>query len=98
MMILLGSFPWLAQIFFAYPFKLLLPSNRDAIGMARLIGPYLIHSISSRSPRSDFHPSYRLAKEVAAERFGPKKDERDMLGSFICHGLTQRELQSEILL
>jgi hypothetical protein len=38
MMILLGSFPWLAQIFFAYPFKSLLPSDTDDIGMGKLIG------------------------------------------------------------
>jgi cytochrome P450 len=39
-----------------------------------------------------------LAKEIVAERFGPnKKSQRDMLGSFIAHGLTQEEAESEIL-
>jgi hypothetical protein len=41
----------------------------------------------------------RIAKAASAERFGEnKKERRDMLGSFVRHGLTQREMQSEILL
>lgn len=41
---------------------------------------------------------YRIAKDIVAERFGPQKDtRRDMLGSFIRHGLTQWEGESEIL-
>lgn len=41
----------------------------------------------------------RIAKKVVEERFGPdSKNQRDMLGSFIRHGLTQREAQSESLL
>ncbi|KAI8274445.1 hypothetical protein K4K60_009683 [Colletotrichum sp. SAR11_57] len=40
-----------------------------------------------------------IAKKYAAERFGPdKKVQRDMLGSFIAHGMTQEEAESEILL
>ena len=40
-----------------------------------------------------------IAKSVAAERFGPqKKVHKDMLGSFVAHGLTQEEAESEILL
>jgi Cytochrome P450 len=36
---------------------------------------------------------------AAAERFGEnRKERRDMLGSFVRHGLTQREIQAEILL
>lgn len=39
-----------------------------------------------------------LAKEVVGERFGPNKKERsDMLGSFLHHGLTQEEAESETL-
>lgn len=41
----------------------------------------------------------RIAKAVSAERFGEnRKDRRDMLGSFIRHGLSQQEMQHEILL
>ncbi|EEY20300.1 pisatin demethylase [Verticillium alfalfae VaMs.102] len=40
-----------------------------------------------------------IAKEVAAERFGPdRKVRRDMLGSFVAKGLTQSEVESEILM
>lgn len=39
-----------------------------------------------------------LTKEVVSERFGPnKKVGRDMLGSFIAHGMTQDEANSETL-
>jgi hypothetical protein len=99
MIVLLGAFPWLAQIFFSYPFKRLLPSDRDTIGIGKLMGFVHLHPTSSRSAWSDFYLSHRIAKEVAAERFRPnKKEQRDMLGSFIRHGLTQREAQSELLL
>ncbi len=41
----------------------------------------------------------RIAKEVAAERFGrDKKVQKDMLGSFVAHGLSQSEAESEILM
>jgi hypothetical protein len=41
----------------------------------------------------------RIAKDVVAERFGPnRKTRRDMIGSFIRHGLTQREAEAEAVL
>ncbi|KKY16825.1 putative cytochrome p450 [Phaeomoniella chlamydospora] len=44
-------------------------------------------------------PVIRIAQEVVRERFGPNKIEReDMLGSFVRHGLTQQEAESESLL
>ncbi|EXF74123.1 hypothetical protein CFIO01_09500 [Colletotrichum fioriniae PJ7] len=40
-----------------------------------------------------------IAKRFSAERFGlDAKVQRDMLGSFVAHGLTQEEAESEILL
>ncbi|KAL1839543.1 hypothetical protein VTJ49DRAFT_1406 [Mycothermus thermophilus] len=40
-----------------------------------------------------------LAKETAAERFGPdRKVQKDMLGSFIARGLTQPEAETQIVL
>lgn len=40
-----------------------------------------------------------IAKQVAAERFGPdRKVQKDMLGSFVARGLTQDEAESEILM
>ncbi|EFQ32837.1 cytochrome P450 [Colletotrichum graminicola M1.001] len=39
-----------------------------------------------------------VAKEVVAKRFGPDaKEERDMLGAFVRHGLTQTECETEVL-
>jgi hypothetical protein len=41
----------------------------------------------------------RITKEVVGQRFGPDaKDQRDMLGSFIRHGLTRDEAESETIL
>lgn len=39
-----------------------------------------------------------LAKDVVGKRFGPNKiGKKDMLGSFLNHGLTQEEAESESL-
>ena len=49
----------------------------------------------------DCHPNAerRVAKEVVGKRFGPHKvEQQDMLQSFIRHGLTQDEAESETLL
>jgi len=43
--------------------------------------------------------SSRIIKQVVAERFGPaRKTVPDMLGSFVHHGLTQEEAESETIL
>ncbi|KAK4153647.1 cytochrome P450 [Chaetomidium leptoderma] len=40
-----------------------------------------------------------IAKRTAAERFGPdRKVHKDMLGSFVARGLTQKEAEAEILM
>ncbi len=40
----------------------------------------------------------RVANQVVGERFGnDKKEHNDMLGSFLRHGLSQREAESEVL-
>ena len=40
----------------------------------------------------------RFAKQRARERFGPKKIEKpDMLGSFLRHGITQKEAEAETI-
>lgn len=40
-----------------------------------------------------------IAKEIVGERFGPDtKVQNDMLGSFVRHGLTHAETESEVLL
>jgi hypothetical protein len=39
-----------------------------------------------------------IAKEVIGKRFGPNKlEKKDMLGSFLSHGLTREEAESESL-
>jgi hypothetical protein len=49
--------------------------------------------------RLGFGKMMGVAKEVAAERFRPNaKVRNDMLGSFVRHGLTQAETESEALL
>ena len=99
MIVLLGAFPWLANVFFAYPFKLLLPSDKDTVGLGKLIG-----FVVSFPPHQDqliltYVCPIRIAKEVAAQRFGPdKKVKKDMVGSFVRHGLTEREIRGEILM
>jgi hypothetical protein len=43
-------------------------------------------------------PAGSVAHQVVAERFRPdSKDERDMLGSFIRHGVSQSEAEAESL-
>jgi len=67
--------------------------------MKLLNSPILKGLLPSTKDRLGFGKIMSLAREVAAERFKPdSKDERDMLGSFIRHGLTQEESESEILL
>ncbi|KAK0726232.1 cytochrome P450 [Apiosordaria backusii] len=41
----------------------------------------------------------RLAKQLVGERFGEgAEDRKDMLGSFVRHGLTQRECETEVMI
>ena len=43
--------------------------------------------------------SHSITKDVVGERFGPnRKEANDMLGSFIHHGLSQEEAESETVL
>lgn len=38
-----------------------------------------------------------IAEQVVAKRFGPDaKDQKDMLGAFVRHGVTQRECEIEV--
>lgn len=43
-------------------------------------------------------PNLSIAKEVVAERFGDSKiTKQDMLGSFVAHGLDQKDAEQESL-
>ncbi|KAI1484891.1 cytochrome P450 [Biscogniauxia mediterranea] len=42
---------------------------------------------------------HRIAQQIVGERLGPDgKDEKDMLGSFIRHGVPRRQCESEVLM
>ncbi|OAA57143.1 Cytochrome P450 [Akanthomyces lecanii RCEF 1005] len=76
--------------------------------MVTTVIPVLVKMLASRFLRSalpsetdlfGFGRVIRIAKAVAAERFGKnRKVQNDMLGSFVAHGLNQSEAESEILL
>jgi hypothetical protein len=95
---ILATFPELCQIFFSRIFKPIWPKDTDKTGIGKLMG-----YVRSR-PGLPFDLVWliclaSIARDLAAERFGPnKKVRRDMLGSFIRHGLTKEEAQSEALL
>ncbi|RDW68159.1 hypothetical protein BP6252_09555 [Coleophoma cylindrospora] len=75
--IMVSVLPWLNWALQSPILKSLLPSDKDQLGLGKIMG---------------------IAKQVVGERFGPnKKSQRDMLGSFIRHGLTQKEAESETL-
>ncbi|OLN85878.1 Pisatin demethylase 19 [Colletotrichum chlorophyti] len=60
--------------------------------------PLLKPLLPSETDSLGFGKVMGVAKEVAAERYGPnKKVQKDMLGSFVAHGLTQDEAEAEIL-
>ncbi|KAM0257753.1 hypothetical protein ACHAQJ_004204 [Trichoderma viride] len=64
-----------------------------------LNSPILKGLLPSTKDRLGFGRIMSIAKDVAAKRFKPDaKAEKDMLGSFIRHGLSQKESESEILL
>lgn len=94
--------PVLVKILSHPLFKRLLPSEKDRLGFGRIMGCVSDSPLLPRRFTKDILliiPLHRIAKDVAAERFGPdKKIQKDMLGSFVAHGLTQKEAGSEILL
>ncbi|KAI1389815.1 cytochrome P450 [Hypoxylon trugodes] len=57
----------------------------------RLIGP-------KTTDKKGMGKMMAVAQEVAGERYGPNaKDKQDMLGSFVRHGIMQRQCEAEIL-
>nr|XP_036589361.1 pisatin demethylase [Colletotrichum truncatum]KAF6801366.1 pisatin demethylase [Colletotrichum truncatum] len=68
--------------------------------LVKLFASPLFRSVlPSEKDKVGFGKVMGIAKKFSAERFGPhKKVQRDMLGSFVAHGLTQEEAESEILL
>ncbi|KAK3368375.1 pisatin demethylase [Podospora didyma] len=70
--------PWAVTLMQSRLFKAIRPSEKDPMGLGRLMG---------------------ITKRVSFERYGPdRKIRRDMLGSFVKHGLTAEEAESETML
>jgi hypothetical protein len=88
LIVLLATFPGLAQLFSFGAFKGFRPKNTDPIGLGKLMG-YL--SLQVITYTVDWSNTNSISNEMVEERFGNKKIRRDMLGSFIRHSLTKRE-------
>ncbi|KKZ65566.1 hypothetical protein EMCG_08591 [[Emmonsia] crescens] len=84
-------------------------TTEESLPLMQMIAlvPWLVNVLQSRLFKA-FLPSHTdvvglgkvmgIAKEVVAERYGPKKITKpDMLGSFVAHGLSQREAEAESL-
>ncbi|OJD17754.1 hypothetical protein AJ78_02163 [Emergomyces pasteurianus Ep9510] len=84
-------------------------TTEESLPLMQMIAllPWLVNVLQSRLFEA-FLPSHTdvvglgrvmgIAKEVVAERYGPKKiTKADMLGSFVAHGLSQREAEAESL-
>lgn len=49
MLVLLGAFPWMAHVFFSRPFKGLLPTETDSVGMGKLMGFVLLYILLTKT-------------------------------------------------
>ncbi|KAK4209072.1 cytochrome P450 [Rhypophila decipiens] len=79
---LTSVYPILVDLLSSPLLNRLVPSDKDLLGLGRITG---------------------IVKKIVAERFEPnpnldKKTRRDMLASFIAHGLTQDEAESEVIM
>lgn len=95
-----GVFMWLSRLARSPLLRKLVPSENDRMGLGKVMG-YVFWQL--RSSGDAYHDTdfliCRIAKEMVGERFGPdKKIRQDMLGSFVKHGLTQEELESETMI
>ncbi len=69
-----------------------MPTAEDKTGVGMLMG-YVLPADHLLRPNC-FVPS--IAKRLVSKRFGEGKEEKqDMLGSFIKHGLSQRQAETE---
>lgn len=87
-------FPWLNWLLRPPLLKAALPSEKDPLGLGKIIR--LTHRIRIQNI---YLLETSITKKVVAERFGPnKRVQRDMLGSFIAHGLNREEAESEVII
>jgi cytochrome P450 len=95
--------PWLITMLRFPLFKMipgLLPSDKDRLGLGKVMGyvlfPQYCQGVHNGIAKLTLD---RITKKVVAERYGPdKKVLSDMLGSFVNHGLTEEEAESETVL
>jgi len=93
MIILLTVLPFVRKLLQLPLMKRILPNSQDRVGFGKVMGQVLTLPCYLAAAKHT-----RIAKELAGERFGSnRKVKRDMLGSFVAHGLTQDEAESEIL-
>ncbi|KAF6840827.1 cytochrome P450 [Colletotrichum plurivorum] len=92
-MMILTVFPGLARILQSPLFRCAMPSEHDRVGF----GKFIAYVVVLPAPLSyelntllTVVVSYRLTSDKMAER-------RDMLGSFLAHGLTREEAEGETL-
>lgn len=90
----LGNVPWLANLFHSPLLRRFLPSEKDKGGFGAVIGSvHLSVDYKLRLTAS------RFSKRIVAERFRKSaRTQRDMLTSFIRHGLNETEASGEALL
>ena len=97
-MMFLSIFPSLALVLQSPLFRRLLPSEHDRVGFGKFISYvdwfsffFLLCYISLTN--------HRVARQVVGDRVSSDKPHRrDMLGSFLAHGLTREEAEGETLL
>ncbi|GKT61749.1 pisatin demethylase [Colletotrichum tofieldiae] len=90
--------PWLLAVLSSSIFRSMMPSEKDAIGVGKIMGTLISPGVMEVAHKAIL-VRRSIAKQVAAERFGPnKKVQKDMLGSFVTRGLSQAEAESEILM
>ena len=96
LMMLIGVFPFLNKILHSALCRNLMPSKKDALGLGKIMR--YVSNLMWWCYNNYIYWCCSIAHEVVAERFGPnRKEKRDMLGSFVRHGLSQDEVESESL-
>lgn len=102
--VLIANLPSLVPLLHSWPLTKLLPKASDGVGFGAFLR-YVSFSCGYRGGASPFALRPRanvlnsVANKKAADRFEPGAvPQRDMLGSFIKHGLTQEEASRESLL
>ena len=92
---MLQAVPWLSNVVYRWPLRLVLPSDGDSVGFGRLMGyvPPLPLAPSPRPVPPNTLPSPSVAKSYVDARLRPgSKPNPDMLQSFIESGMSYSDL------